>query len=283
VSDRLFSLDEVPEVPLLRAPARRKSEGDARFRNDYPPEWNRCSLCGGCGRVIEMGGVLFGAPFDDHAVPCPDCLGMGSLKAMTRLLAGHRCERCKHPYIPDGDAKMLGVEPSGMHECPDCEGWGRITDPDAESSRCRCGGRGRVWTPWSSCDEQCRHGGPLMANGEPLSAPDAGKGAEVIAWLAARGSLPEGTVVEAAWRILTVHHLDGDKANVQPWNLATLCQRDHLLIQSKVVMEQIYPHEHSPWFRWHAAGYYAWVYLGERLTRAEIEPRMDELLALEHA
>jgi 5-methylcytosine-specific restriction endonuclease McrA len=31
---------------------------------------------------------------------------------------------------------------------------------------------------------------------------------------------------------LTVHHLDGDKANCAPWNLVALCQRCHLSIQA---------------------------------------------------
>ncbi|GAH88897.1 unnamed protein product, partial [marine sediment metagenome] len=28
--------------------------------------------------------------------------------------------------------------------------------------------------------------------------------------------------------MLTVHHLDGNKANCEDWNLAALCQRCHL-------------------------------------------------------
>jgi hypothetical protein len=89
--------------------------------------------------------------------------------------------------------------------------------------------------------------------------------------------------MHAAWRILTVHHLDGDKANLAWWNLATLCQRCHLEIQAKVVMERVYPHEHSEWFKPHAAGYYAKVYLGEDVTLEEATARLDELLALEAA
>jgi hypothetical protein len=89
--------------------------------------------------------------------------------------------------------------------------------------------------------------------------------------------------VEAAWRVLTVHHLDGDKANCRWWNLAALCQRCHLEIQAKVVMERVWPHEHSEWFKPLVAGYYGWVYNGEDLTRAEVEARLEELLALERA
>ena len=33
--------------------------------------------------------------------------------------------------------------------------------------------------------------------------------------------------------VLTVHHLDGDKQNCDPANLAVLCQRCHLKVQAK--------------------------------------------------
>lgn len=56
---------------------------------------------------------------------------------------------------------------------------------------------------------------------------------------------------------LTVHHLDGDKANNAWWNLAPLCQRCHLHIQAKVVMARVWMFEHSEWFKPYVAGYYA--------------------------
>lgn len=34
---------------------------------------------------------------------------------------------------------------------------------------------------------------------------------------------------------LTVHHIDGDKANVEPNNLIALCQRCHLRAQGKLI------------------------------------------------
>lgn len=57
--------------------------------------------------------------------------------------------------------------------------------------------------------------------------------------------------------MLTVHHLDLDKSNLAWWNLAALCQRCHLRIQGKVIMERIWFLEHSPWFIPYVAGYYA--------------------------
>lgn len=143
----------------------------------------------------------------------------------------------------------------------------------AAGSRCvRCGhpykrGAGE----WSRCDEGCRHGGPLR-----LRTPDG------YAIYESRDP-PEGASFprEARWRILTVHHLDGDKRNCRWWNLAALCQRCHLTIQGKVRMAQVWPHPHTRWFRPYAAGYYAWCYLQEDLDRPEVEERLDELLALE--
>ena len=111
---------------------------------------------------------------------------------------------------------------------------------------------------WSQCDEQCQHDGPV---GDP-------KG--------------DGTVW-AEWRILTVHHLDGIKTNCRWWNLVALCQRCHLMVQGRVNMSRVYPWPHSDWFKPYVAGYYALVYLGQELSREEVEGRMDELLALELA
>jgi hypothetical protein len=61
--------------------------------------------------------------------------------------------------------------------------------------------------------------------------------------------------------VLTVHHLDGDKANCEDWNLAALCQRCHLHIQAKVVFNQDYYFPHTPWMRRHVAAYNKWAFL----------------------
>ena len=55
-------------------------------------------------------------------------------------------------------------------------------------------------------------------------------------------------------RVLTVHHLDGDKANCADWNLAVLCQRCHLHIQGKVDIAQGWMFEHSEWMQPHVEG-----------------------------
>jgi hypothetical protein len=56
---------------------------------------------------------------------------------------------------------------------------------------------------------------------------------------------------------LTVHHLDINPANCAWWNIPALCQRCHLHIQSKVVMERPYMFSHSEWFKPYVEAYYA--------------------------
>lgn len=98
-------------------------------------------------------------------------------------------------------------------------------------------------------------------------------------WCCIRCGHPHDT---SAGYTLTVHHLDLDPSNSRWWNLLGLCQRCHLSIQARVVLTRPWVMiEHSPWFRPYVAGYYAWRYLGLDLTRADVEARLPELLALE--
>lgn len=182
-----------------------------------------------------------------------------AIKNRVRELAGERCERCKHPYVV-GTNKMERVwHASG----------------------------GYSYESWSPCDARCEHLGPIRyrpagseqpwisadldALGRPFELIEDGPlDAPLVRWEA-----------EARFRILTVHHLDGDKANCLWWNLAALCQRCHLNVQRRVVMGRAYIFEHSEWFKPYAAGYYAWKYLQEYPDREETMRRLDELLALE--
>lgn len=163
-----------------------------------------------------------------------------AIKDMIRELAGHRCQRCGHPYR------------KGEH------------------------GTGE----WSLCDEYCTHGGPFgyMWNGELVEQHTLGNWS--IAWAREYGEKNEQQPA-SQWRILTVHHLDEDKANCRWWNLVALCQRDHLRMQRAVVMDRPWHYEHSEWFRPYAAGFYAWKYEGADLSREETLARLDELLAYE--
>lgn len=80
---------------------------------------------------------------------------------------------------------------------------------------------------------------------------------------------------------LTVHHLDMDPSNCRWWNLLPLCQKCHLSIQGRVRLDRPWMFEHTPWFRPYVAGWYARRYLGQELTRDEVEARLPELLELE--
>jgi hypothetical protein len=163
------------------------------------------------------------------------------IKDHAREQAGHRCVRCGHPYS------------SGEH------------------------GTGE----WSPCDDSCTHAGPVRYRFSDEAWCDFG-GAARDGWRSDQfAHALAGADVQALWRILTVHHLDGDKANCRWWNLAALCQRCHLEIQGRVKMKQLYVHPHTDWFKPFAAGYYAHTYLQQDLTREETLARLGELLALE--
>lgn len=177
-----------------------------------------------------------------------------TIKHAVREQAGHRCVRCGHPYRV-GESGETIVDPSRAHIT-----YQRFTDPPD------------VWRQRkinvSPCDSRCVHGGPFLVGDriydhrEDLPAAGAGE-------------------LRAVQRILTVHHLNMRKHDCRWWNLVSLCQRCHLRVQTTVVMERVYPWSHSGWFRPYVAGYYAHVYLGEDLTREQVEARLDELLALE--
>lgn len=79
--------------------------------------------------------------------------------------------------------------------------------------------------------------------------------------------------------MLTVHHLDLNKSNCQWWNIVALCQKCHLKIQHKVVMERVYMFEHSDWFKPYVSGYYA-NQNGLPSDRDYVMAHLSELLVL---
>lgn len=78
---------------------------------------------------------------------------------------------------------------------------------------------------------------------------------------------------------LTIHHADLNPANNAWHNLLCLCQRCHLQIQAKVIMERVWMFEHTPWFRPYVAGYYAAQY-GLPDDEMSVLARVEELIAL---
>lgn len=87
---------------------------------------------------------------------------------------------------------------------------------------------------------------------------------------------------EKKWkqRVLTVHHLDGDKENQEWWNLMAACQVCHLQVQGKVNMGQGYFLEISEWMKPYVGGMVAHYVLEEDLTREEVMGRLEELIGL---
>lgn len=78
---------------------------------------------------------------------------------------------------------------------------------------------------------------------------------------------------------LTVHHADLNPSNNRWWNLLCLCQRCHLQIQAKVVMERVWMFDHTPWFKPYVAGYYAYHH-GLPDDEPSVLARVDELIAI---
>lgn len=176
---------------------------------------------------------------------CELCEQTGSIKRMIRQRHGNRCLRCGHPYHVGREYRME-----------------IIPQEDGTVKR----------VLWSPCDWKCTHTGEVEIEGDLHVMTEPG---DIFSWIS------KDFKVEAAYRILTVHHLNETKADCRWWNLVSLCQRCHLHIQKKVDMGRVWPLEHSEWFKPFVAGYYAFVYLGEEISREEAQVRMDELLALE--
>lgn len=91
---------------------------------------------------------------------------------------------------------------------------------------------------------------------------------EAAGWRCARCQHPHS---RDGWRILTVHHLDGDKGNNAWWNLLPLCQRCHLSVKARVMPERPFLFEHTAWFVPYVCGFYARYYAGVDITRAEAD------------
>lgn len=84
-------------------------------------------------------------------------------------------------------------------------------------------------------------------------------------------------------RILTVHHLTGDKSNNLWWNLLALCQICHLVVQAKVIPERPWLFDHSPWFVPYVCGFYAAYYADTPISREEADADPERWLALNPA
>lgn len=201
------------------------------------------------------------------------------IKHIVRAQARHRCLRCLHPFLVGKSGEMAGNEARAKAlaasvgadvEMLDFGFEDLISDGKLELPIDRI-----PRTNWSDCDLKCRHGGPARyLKDDGAWTPEEDPGSDAL------NMLVHTRQVQAAWRILTVHHLTEEKADLRWWNLVALCQRCHLLIQRKVTMTDPWPWEHTDWFRPYAAAWYALRYLDQDLDRDETMSRMDMLLEL---
>lgn len=237
-------------------------------------------------------------PRHTDVLDAADMILPGGVKDVVRHATGERCERCRHPYRP-GFSEWAPKDPAIRPEFRDGASTGLTADvqlmfhaSELIAGYERDGGPGYPTVTdrdraeredhWSPCDARCTHPGPFRTRRRPH--PDVGP---CFGWTTYRADAPDagervrsGLETQAAWRILTVHHLNERKHDLRWWNLAALCQRCHLVIQRKVTMDVPWPWEHSTWFQPHAAAWYALKFLGEHLTYTETMGRLDELLAL---
>lgn len=79
--------------------------------------------------------------------------------------------------------------------------------------------------------------------------------------------------------VLTVHHIDLNPANNAWWNTVALCQRCHLHVQAKVIIERPWMFEHAPWFKPYVAGFYAHS-LGLPEDKEWVMQHFDDLIHL---
>lgn len=248
-------------------PQLRRYESQECDPDGYPFAWSQPSMLLGQPAFVT-------APARDESViewtMKQDVAMCPPIKDMIRQLTGHRCIRCGHPYVV-GESKVWEepTEPDTTDEVVALALWEHEpVDVPVKTPRP---------TLWSACDERCTHPGPVRwrrGDGDWNHADrwTAGDWAHVRSWDAE---------VQAAWRVMTVHHATGEKADCRWWNLLALCQRCHLSVQKRVQMDRVWVHEHSDWFKPYVAGFYAQRYEGRDITRAEAEARMDELLAYE--
>jgi hypothetical protein len=164
-----------------------------------------------------------------------------ALHNAVRAEAGNRCIRCGHP---EGDRMLVTDDDNRAGEIEVTARnyrWELIEDGrDAGSWR---------YFIFADCDDSCTH---------------ADKGHPAIQKL----------------RILTVHHLTGQKDDNRWWNLLALCQVCHLQIQGKVIPEVPYLWRHSDWFIPYACGFYAAYYGRQDITREEADAEPDRWLRM---
>lgn len=162
-----------------------------------------------------------------------------------RASVGNRCIRCGHP---EGDKMWMTDDVNRVVELETLSGvlvYEKFGGAEWQRSTLgRCGAGPWMVTRLMPCDAQCTH------------------------------------AVNDKLRILTVHHLTGQKDDNRWWNLLALCQVCHLTIQGKVIPEQAYLHPHTPWVVPYVCGFYAATIGGIAITREQADADPHRYLRL---
>lgn len=217
-------------------------------KDGYPLAWTKCPRCEGYGWISGATGKGhpqgtcrhpivtataetdgFHATCCDSLDGCPLCEAAGSAKDLVRQLAGHRCVRCRHPFKVGESGEMVGpsaetkafaadlglsVETFDQMVLENSDG-GHGLPPEKELAILDNARR----VNWSDCDGECCHPGPLRVRYDGVWREFEDTSADPGAIVQA------GNLVQAAWRILTVHHLNERKEDLRWHNLVALCQR----------------------------------------------------------
>lgn len=226
----------------------------------YPFAWAKCPRCEGHGwlasangrghpqgscrqpittATMELDG--FEATCCDSLDGCPLCETAGSVKHLVRQQADHRCVRCRHPFKVGESGEMVGpsaetkafaadlgmsVETFDQMVLENSEGDHGLP-PEKELAILDNARR----VNWSDCDGECRHGGPIRyfalgmeSDWNHYDGPETAN---------AQGFYTDQYSVQAAWRILTVHHLNERKEDLRWHNLVALCQRCLATLRSR--------------------------------------------------
>lgn len=123
----------------------------------------------------------------------------------------------------------------------------------------RCRGRGEYPADWPDVARRLKEEAGWRC--ERCGHPDGPEARRATGAAAGRVPCDERCThpQDGKQRILTVHHLTGEKWRTEPWALAVLCQVCHLSVQARVDFYRPYLLPHAPWMERHVAAFNVWA------------------------